>query len=488
VAARPAPANATENATQNVTENATLPPELPTPTPGPEPTPDAPHGSPSPTPEESLEPASTNRPASTPPPAIGLREVDNSSLDGGAHGPLVVTVSNAPAGSRVVIVGSDGAETTLAGDTWDTTNETDGYYDVQVRDGNATVASQRVLVQNQHATVGEAVGAAATGTGIVIAGTLATQAASSGLASAASTVASSSTGGFDVLGFVKDLFTDAGSDQLKDKTKDAAAIDRRRRVRSAFAAVAAVILMALLFTFADAGLHWRQILAALPVVGVAAMGILALKFGCEFALAHATNATPRIRLWVTGTLSLAASSLFFSTPFGYTGFVDKAEHSHLDEKKLKRMEGLRALGVLAGTAGYMLPFLLLGLFVHLAIGEAGLLMAVTGFATSSMPIGPLPGKEVWRWRKSAALGVAAFAFLLYIGYATGLAPRALLWGVSIAGVGADYQAMARDMAKAAREMAEADAHATKIHITRTVPVEDVDETRRALEAKKERKH
>ena len=329
--------------------------------------------------------------------------------------------------------------------TWDTTGFADGYYVVEARRANAppgegelgvqsshevTLASARVLVRNPNAAPAEVVGAAIGA--ILLAGAVQaglSAAASGGAASSASAV----TGGFDAFGFAQEVAIDAGEDKLRDKTRER---DRRRRARSIVAAGASLAILAPLWAFSETeGWSLTAWLPLLPIVGAAAVLVIGMKYASESAIAYATGARPRVRVWLAGAAALAFSAVVFRNPFGYPAYVD--EEGESEARSTWRMQGLRGVATIAGAAAFMIPFLLVSTVLPWSFVGIGLFIAATNLTTTAMPFGPLPGRDVWRWNKALAVVMALAAFALYVGFASALAPMWALWLAALAG-GATY--------------------------------------------------
>lgn len=377
---------------------------------------------------------------------------DAENFAAGVRGTIVIRLTNVDNVERVrfVLVLDDGSEIELASGTpdlaWDTTSVADGYYTIEARRGVAppgpgelsirsshetTIVSARVLVRNEIAPPVAAAGAVV---GAVLV-TAATQTALSAAAGAGASSVSGAAGGFDPFGFAQEVAIDAGQDKLKSKTRQR---DRQRRVRSVIAGALSLVILAPLWAFSKTdGWSLTGWIPLIPVVGLAAALVIGMKYGAESALALSTGARPRVRIWIAGTLSLIVSAVLFRNPFGYPAYVDEQDES--EGKHTWRMQAGRALATIAGSCAFILPFLLLAPFVPWTFTSIGILLAITNVATSSIPFGPLPGRDVWRWNKLVAVIVAIAGFGLYVAFAAALAPVWTLWTVALAG-GAIYAA------------------------------------------------
>jgi hypothetical protein len=420
--------------------------------------------------------------APSPTPALTVTQDPNETapLDAGARGQVRLHVSNVddPSLVRLVVVDENGHETPLGSGTdatWDTTRSDDGYYTVEAREGNVTLASTRVLVRNAFLSGAEAAGGVALGVGAAALTSVASNALTSSALGAASATASSATSaasgaatstggsqGFSLSQYLKDLFTDAGSDALRDKTKNVASIERRRRIASSIALVATVSLIAVFYSVAESSAYtWRAFLGVLPLVGAAAVILALQKYGSESLIAHLSGARVRFRIWIAGVASLLVSTLAFHQPFGYPGYVDNGVETTEAEK---RLAGHRALAILGITSAWSLVFVLAGHLGLYGFGSIGVAMAVSALATAAMPFGPLPGKEVWRWSKLASLAAAVGALALYVTYEMALLPEWALITVGLVGA-TGYAATAVSFRR--REPP-----------ARSVPVQDMDAERR----------
>ena len=397
----------------------------------------------------SATPATPRSEPSSPPPRPQI-VFDAENLAAGARGVIVIRLTGVDNVERIrfVLVDADRNERELVAGApelaWDTTTVSDGFYSIEVRRAvpepepgllriqsshETVLASARVLVRNDVPVPVEAAGAVV---GAVLV-TAVTHVALSAAASGASSGATSAAGGFDVFGLAQEVAIDAGQDKLRDKTRER---DRRRRVRSLIATVVSLALVAPLWAFSETqGWSAAEWIRLLPIVGTAAIIVLALKYATESALARATGAKPHVRLWIAGAVSLVVSAVVFRNPFGYPAYVDEMDES--EQRSTWRMQAMRAFATIAGAAAFMLPFLAFAHVLPWEFVSIGLFLAVTNVATTAMPFGPLPGRDVWRWNKLAAVGLALAGFALYITYAAALAPLWTLWALALGG-GAGY--------------------------------------------------
>ena len=105
------------------------------------------------------------------------------------------------------------------------------------------------------------------------------------------------------------------------------------------------------------------------------------------------------------------------------------------------VEGIRALATMTAFLSLLVPFLWIGYQWNYEIVEVAMEIALIALATSALPIKPLPGHEVWRWRQSLALLYVIGAFVLYFGYQLAFLPAGLLVPLGLVG-GAFYVAVA----------------------------------------------
>ena len=399
-------------------------------------------------------PTATPEPAAPPPaPQIVIEQPEDvdTSVDAGARGVVVVRLTNVDnvEDVRIVLIRPGNVEEELGSNTpdvsWDTTTVPDGYYTIEARrivgpaqPGELTIqssheivlASGRFLIRNPVAEPAQVVGVAAGAVFVAAVTQVSLSAAASGASSSATAAVG---GGFDPWGFAQEVAIDAGQDKLRDRTRER---DRRRRVRSIIAAAVSLAILAPLWAFSETtGWSTTDWIQYLPIVGVAAVVVMAMKYSSESALAYATAARPRVRVWVAGALALAFSAIVFRNPFGYPAYVDETEES--EARSTWKMQAQRGLATIAGSAAFMLPFLIVAPWASWSFVSVGLLLAVTNVATAAMPFGPLPGRDVWRFNKLLAVVVAVGGFALYVAFAAALAPVWSLWLVGLVG-GAAY--------------------------------------------------
>ncbi|HVL47773.1 MAG TPA: fibronectin type III domain-containing protein [Candidatus Thermoplasmatota archaeon] len=348
--------------------------------------------------------------------------------DEGVGGDVIVRVANVKNVPRtiIVLIGPDGREHVLArgsGETrWNTTGYENGYYRVETREENpdgstTTVASARVLVFNPRASPLETAAAMATGVAAAMISSAALSAGAGGTMSTLSSVAGARM--FDFLGFLREGAAAIGEDKLRDRTKFIGHRGKRSlaNLRSLTAGLIAVVVFALFFTWeAVEGWDFDQYFEGLPVVGGAAVVFFAMAWSSEILLAQLSGARTKFKLLVSGTIALAFSSTLLRSAFGYAGFIEKDERGDDSALAQRRLAAFRSIAVYGAVASTTVIFHYVGLWWSFDFAEAGIAIALTTLATSSMPFRPLPGQEVWAWSKPMAIACCAGAFALYFLY------------------------------------------------------------------------
>lgn len=315
-----------------------------------------------------------------------------------AQGEVQVEPAHAPEQAFVVLVMPDGREVPLgraaSAASWNTSAYENGYYTVEVREeregGNVTVASTRVLVANPRATPLETAAALATGTVVTLgAGALASR-------------------GFDVAAIAKQAFFDVGGELAEDRAQRKVAWGRARATRSALLIAAAAGFLALFKVLADR----EQYAGALPALGVALLAVFlctVAMYAAEWGLARQSGARARFRFWVPGALSLAASALLFRSAFGYPGYVEEEGSS-----RQKGRAAVRGVGILAAGFALAAPFLLVGVLWRWDFAEQGVAVTLMMTAAAALPFAPMPGHDLWSWRRLAWLPAFVVAISTYV--------------------------------------------------------------------------
>lgn len=346
-----------------------------------------------------------------------------------AQGDVTVeTVDLDVAPSRLVLIGPGGEETVLAGGsrnaTWNTSGYENGYYTVEARETDDegreySVASARVLVENPRSTPAQAIAAVATG---------ATLSAVGGVAAAR---------GVELLGAFRSAASGLAAGTAEDRARlRTQRFSRAERTawRSILLVLAATASLAFFRTFADRA-DISSLLVALPIAFVAAFLFSLAHYGAEWSLARAAGSSARFKFWIPGALSLALSSLLFRNAFGYPGYVSESDRDAGPRAamRLRSLAGARALAFLGATVALSLPFLFLGVAWSWRIAEFGVPLALMTASAAAMPFRPMPGADVFAWRKGVWL-VAMLALVAgYLLWMLALLPVGVLFAGAMAG-------------------------------------------------------
>lgn len=291
---------------------------------------------------------------------------------------------------------------------WDTSQWDNGVYRLEARDAQGNViASRSVMVFNARVTPTEALGSIAVGTGVMVLGFVLSQA----------------------LGAGQEAVMTVAEDKFRERTKKLRWSQRLKRVPTLTSLLIAVPLLAVFFAFDGLErLDFGAYLSRLPIVIAAAIPLFLVAYLLELVLNRSSGARSEFHLLPTGALAMAFSSLVFRTTFGYPGFVEETEG---DRAITRRALGLRSLALLGALLFLFAPFLLLGRFWWFALGEQGMIIALTILATSSLPFQPVPGANIWAWNKAVSLLCTLSSFALLIAFQLALVP--LLW-LAVAGL------------------------------------------------------
>lgn len=349
--------------------------------------------------------------------------------DGPLQGEVVLRLENADPGGVVIWIdnGLDPfALTTSGGEaTWDTTGSTNGPYTVEARRGDEVVAATDVDVQNARQEVGATAAVVGATTAIAAGGS----ALGTSLASQAALTAAQ---------IGKESLIAVGEDQMAMRTKKG-----KKRLRSRIAFFLVLLLIFLFFAFEELEAYRLAVyLDALPVAGGVSAAFVALAIGAEYLLGLASRVKTRIRFLGSGAISLAISSVGFRTPFGIPGYVEEVGDEgeggeaagETDDDEQPHVEGIRAIASTSVLVALLMPFLWIGYRWNFAIAEQGLEIALIALATSALPIKPLPGHDIWGWRKAVAVFYAIGAFLLYFAWALAFLPDAVLYWTGVSGL------------------------------------------------------
>ncbi len=197
----------------------------------------------------------------------------------------------------------------------------------------------------------------------------------------------------------------------------------------------AATLVALTLFFTVEGMEpdtWQAFTATLPVVGIAAVIFGLGAIGLEIGLARAGGAGTKVRIYGPGLLSLAFSAVVFRSAFGYPSYVDELDAQGESDDLADHVEGLRALALITSVLIGFLVFVVLG-FWNFALMEEGLLLTVAGLAGAALPVKPLPGYDLWGWKRWVAVTTFLAAAALFIGIHS--AALSLTWVFAIGSVG-----------------------------------------------------
>ena len=341
--------------------------------------------------------------------------------------------------AQFVLVGRDGSEHVLARDNesaaWNTAEYQNGEYTLEARqhraDGSFDVlASETVIVYNSRTEAVVAAAAVVAATALVATGSAVTGAAASRV--------------FVALDAAREGLFAVGEDNVKERHKNrVAARGGRTRVGPITSAVIAVVLLSLFFTIEGIqGFVLADFLDNLPIVGTAALTFFALAFALEYAAARASGVRATYRFLASGAVALAFSSVAFRSAFGLPGYVDEAEATGRSEQSQKRMKALRSIGFLGGMTGLLVLFQYLGSRGHYGVMDAGLAIGLATLATSALPFKPLPGSNVWLWRKSVSIALVVLTFWMYMGFLVATLPWTAITVSAFIGMAAYVVALA----------------------------------------------
>lgn len=358
-----------------------------------------------------------------PPPEPGAPDlVIIQDGDGPLQGDVAILLENEdPEG--VVIWVADGLDpyalpTNQGQATWATTQVTNGPYTLEARRGDEVVASREVDVQNARQE--------ATTTAAVVGATTAIAAGGSALGSSLASQAA-----LTAAQIGKESLIAVGEDQMAMRSKKG-----KKRLASRVAFFLVLLLIFLFFAFEELEAYRVSVyLEALPIAGGVSAAFVALAIGAEYLLGLASRVKTRIRFLGSGAISLAISSVGFRTPFGIPGYVEEVgdegeggeSAGETEDDEQPHVEGIRAIASTSVLVALLMPFLWIGYRWNYDIAEQGLEIALIALATSALPIKPLPGHDIWGWRKAVAIGYAIGAFLLYFAWALAFLPDSVLY-------------------------------------------------------------
>lgn len=321
---------------------------------------------------------------------------------------FTVGVEGAP-DATLVAIDETGAEHVLGAATgpieWEAPRGA-GLYRFEAReaaaDGSyAVVAETRALAMPPPRPPFELLGAVFAATAVV--------AASSALASR----------GIDIWKILRGLALGRAEGRFHAATKDRFGAEKALRVGSLVAVVVGVLLMSVILTAGRLrDFEPRDFLAAFLVAGLAVIAFTLAMTGAQAVLARVEKALPKYRLWISGTLSLALSTLLFGIPFGYTGYLakDRPEGAGAPTAREAAFSAITAIAIAVAAAPF---FLAVGAFTRFAFAEIAVALALGGVFVSTLPIRPLPGRTVWAWSATASLALLMTAFVLQSAYHLG---------------------------------------------------------------------
>ncbi len=339
-------------------------------------------------------------------------------------GAVDVRLLDAPSDASIVLLSAGGSTSLLSAPgaastaSWDTTTAVNGPYTLEARRGNETLAVLDVSVQNARAELGTAAAVVGTTTALAAGGSAVGSTLGSRAAMAAAQIG-------------KESLMAVGEDYLALRTKV-----RARRMGTWMALALTLLLVTIFFAFE--GLHPYALgpyLRALPIAGGVSMLFVAAALGVEYLLGFASRAATAVRFLGSGAVSLVLSSVLFRTPFGYPGYVEEVRDEDADgtDDEPPHVEGIRALASMTVFLALLLPFLWVGYRWNYAVVDQAMEVALVGLATSALPIRPLPGYDIWVWRRSVAFLYAVGAYMLYFGFVLAFLPMASLVPLGAAG-------------------------------------------------------
>ncbi len=228
----------------------------------------------------------------------------------------------------------------------------------------------------------------------------------------------------------KETLLALGEDHLAVRTAA-----KRKHMPSRIALAITLLMVFLFFAFEGMDrLAWADYAEALPLVGGVAAVFVAMGLGVEALLAFAGRAKSQVRFLFSGAISLVLSSLLFRTPFGYPGYVHEDDDADADGEadQPAHVEAWRALASILVLFTLLLPFLFAARW-HGGIADVALEIAIISAATAALPIRPMPGYDIWKWRRSVALLLVIAAYVLYFGFQLGFLPFILLTPLGVLG-------------------------------------------------------
>ncbi len=293
----------------------------------------------------------------------------------------------------------------------DTRTLDNGPYTLHAIRANATVASLDVTIQNARQDLSTTAAVVGTTTALAAGGSAVGSTLGSRAAMAAAQIG-------------KESLMAVGEDHLALRSGG-----RGKRLASWLALALTLVLVMVFFAFEGLSSYaWGPYSEALPVAGGVSMLFVAAALGVEALLGFASRATTTVRFLGSGAISLVASAVIFRTPFGYPGYVEEIRDEDDDgtDDEPPHVEGIRAIASMTVFLALLLPFLWVGYRWNYAVVDQAMEVALVGLATSALPIRPLPGHDIWKWRRSVAVAYAVGAYFLYFGFVLAFLPMTTL--------------------------------------------------------------
>lgn len=144
--------------------------------------------------------------------------------------------------------------------------------------------------------------------------------------------------------------------------------------------------------------------------------------------AQTCKVNKQFSLWPTGLIMFFISGIIFLFPFSSPGIT---RYEGLDLSK--KTHGLMSLAKNLLSLVLAIPFVILAMNGFTIIGDAGLLAVFTTACYSLVPIEPLPGKQIFEYRKEIAIIALIANGLLLYGFAMRLLPGSIYIGAGVFG-------------------------------------------------------
>lgn len=231
---------------------------------------------------------------------------------------------------------------------------------------------------------------------------------------------------------------------------------RRLRPTSLLALLLACLLVAASFSLQDGWSGVPRFLGALTDAGLPTAAVFLCAYGFDWAIARAAGARPRLQFALSGALALAASTLMLRIPFGNPGRVeegadgpeatppgsaDHGEAAGAEDPAAPASFPWAAAASLAGPLGLLAPLWVLDRLGFTGVADVGVVAVMSVLVTTTIPVKPLTGSDLWHWRKTAALAVALAAFALYGAHSLALVSFDALGLVGVGGLAGFFASM-----------------------------------------------